>query len=260
VKVRRTKVPVGTKPPAGFPRWAWWTLFLATFTFAVPLTSPWWSTVLRSEIPGASEDDREGTPVEGADTSAAAPVPGSTLKVVLHTRVPDQPGLTEVSREVPYVRGVIPQIHAAVSELSVASADAPAFLPPGTRVLDVAFTQGGTVYLDFSPELDVGRAVGPEEEKLLVQGIVETVASNFTAVRRVVLLVDGKAPRPYHLDLTRPLRPDDPIFAVSEEPEPPTVSSPNPIPTPTPTPNPAPAGAPPAQRPSPTPVPGERNL
>jgi hypothetical protein len=176
-------------------------------------------------------------------------VPGSTLKVVLHTRVPDHAGLSEVSREVPYVRGVIPQIHAAVSELAVTSADAPAFLPAGTRVLDVAFTQGGTVYLDFSPELDVGRAVGPEEEKLLIQGVVATVSSNFTAVRRVVLLVDGKTPRPYHLDLTRPLRSDDPIFAVTEEPEPSPGASPNPNP------NPAPPVAPPAQAPSPTPIP-----
>jgi hypothetical protein len=249
VKVRRTKVPLGAKPPAGFPRWAWWTLFLATFTFAVPLTSPWWSTILRTEIPGASEEDGQGAPVSETDAATGAVVPGSTLRVVLHTRMPEHPGLREVSREIPYVRGVIPQIQAAVSELAVASSDAPAFLPVGTHLLDVAFTQAGTVYLDFSAELDAGRAVGPDEEKLLVHGIVATVASNFSAARRVVLLVDGKAPRPYHLDLTRPLRPDDPIFAATEEPEPATASSPGPAPPP------GPAIAPAVPSSSPTPVP-----
>ena len=34
----------------------------------------------------------------------------------------------------PYVRGVIPQIRAAVSELAASSPDAPALLPEGTRV------------------------------------------------------------------------------------------------------------------------------
>jgi hypothetical protein len=90
-------------------------------------------------------------------------------------------------------------------------------------VLDVAFTQAGMVYIDLSPELDTGRVVGPDEERLLVQGIVTTITENFKAVRRVVILIDGKAPVPYHLDLTHPLQPDDPTFAVDDEPEPPVV-------------------------------------
>lgn len=239
----------GAPPPAGFPRWAWWTLFLATFTFAVPLTSPWWSTVLRSEIPGAAEEDAEGAPAGSAEgVTPQVPETGSTLKVVLHLRSLDQsqPALATVEREIPYVRGVIPQIQAAVSELAVASPEAAALLPAGTRVLDVAFTPGGTVYIDFSPEIDAGRAIGADEERMIVQGIVTTVTSNFTAVRRVILLVDGKSPRALHLDLSRPLRADDPVFAAEPPPEP-SVS-----PTSSPAPSPAPPAPPPAgSQPSP---------
>ena len=227
MSVRRTAAPAST-PPRGFPRWAWWTLFLATFMFVVPLTSPWWSTVLRGEIPGAEEEGDAPTPGSNAGGTPEPVVPGSMLKVVLHTRLPGKPDLGPVEREVPYVRGVIPQIRAAVSELAVASADAPALLPEGTRVLDVAYTQSGTVYIDFSPELDVSRSVGTDEERVVIQGIVTTIADNFTAVRRVVILVDGKIPRPFHFDLSRPLRRDDPLFAAEVEPE--TAASPSPAP------------------------------
>lgn len=217
--------PGSSTPPPGFPRWAWWTLFLATFTFVVPLTSPWWSTLLRGEIQGA-EDDTETEAPQGSVAATPEPmVPGSTLRVTLHTRLADRPGLGVVAREVPYVRGIIPQITAAVSELAVTKPDAPALLPEGTRVLDVAYTQGGTVYIDFSPELEKSRGVGTDEEKAVIQGIVNTISDNFSAVRRVVILVDGKAPKPGHFDLSRPLRRDDPIFAEEEDAATPTPTA-----------------------------------
>lgn len=192
--------------------------------FVVPATSPWWSTVLRREIPGSAEEESESpSPGPNAEDAPEPVIPGSTLKVILHTRLPDAPGLGAVEREIPYVRGIVPQIWAAVSELGVASVDAEALLPGATRVLDVAYSQGGTVYIDFSSELDLGRDVGAEEEKVLIQGIVTTIADNFSAVRRIVILVDGRVPKPGHLDLTRALRRDDPIFAAEEEPEPQTM-------------------------------------
>lgn len=231
MRIQRVSVPDGTPPP-GFPKWAWWTLFLATFMFLVPLTSPWWSTILRREIPGIADEDEDGLPASSSSTEASASpqeVQGSMLRVILYARLADQPGLQRVEREIPYVRGVVPQIAAAVSELAVAAPGAEALLPLGTRVLDVAYTRGGTVYIDFSTEIEIGRALGASEEKLLAQGIVATIIDNFSAVRRVVILVDGKTPRLEHLDLTRPLRRDDPVFAP-EEAEP--AASPGSLPVP----------------------------
>lgn len=244
MRFRRVPVAEGTPPPRGFPRWAWWTLFLATFMFIVPATSPWWSTVLRREIPGATEEDEDGAAIATAgETPPPAVVPGSTFKVTLHTRVPETPGLAVVEREVPYVRGVVPQIMAAVSELAVASPNVPALFPEGTRVFDVVYTPGGTVYVDFSSEIEAARTVGAEEERTLVQAIVVTIIENFAAVRQVVILVDGKTPRPVHLDLSRPLRRDDPIFAPPDRPG--ATPSPSPaVAAPRPATAPARAGAP----------------
>ena len=247
MKLRRIVADSSTPPPRGFPRWAWWTLFLATFMFVVPLASPWWSTVLRGEIPGAEDEGETEGPRPDAGNTPEPVVPGSTLKVVLHTRLPGRPGLGTVEREVPYVRGVIPQIRAAVSELAMASADAPALLPEGTRVLDVAYTQGGTVYVDFSPELEAIRRVGIEEERTVIEGIVTTIVGNFTAARRVVILVDGRLPRPGHFDLSRSLHSDDPMFA-RDEPE--TAPSPAPAPS---------AASAPRPSPKPTASPGSFN-
>lgn len=220
MRLERVPVTEGTPPPRGFPRWAWWTLFLATFLFVVPATSPWWSTILRREIPGTAEDEEDGAAAAVAGETPEAPVvPGSTLKVTLHSRVPETPGLVKVDREVPYVRGVVPQIAAALSELAIASPNVPALLPEGTRVLDVVYTPGGTVYVDFSPEIEAARTVGADEEKALVQAVALTIIENFAAVRQVLILVDGKTPRPVHLDLSRPLRRDDPLFAPEDGPE-----------------------------------------
>lgn len=217
MNIRRTPTDP-MRPPRGFPAWAWWTLFLATFLFAVPLTSPWWSTVLRGEVQGADED--EDAPAASASPTTEPVVPGSVLKVTLHTRLVGQTGLGTIEREVPYVRGIIPQIKLAVSELTVGTPEAAPLLPPGTHVLDVAYTQGGTVFIDFSPELETSRGVGVEEERVVVQGIVTTIIDNFTAVRRVVILVDGKSPKTGHFDLSRPLSRDDPIFEADESPSP----------------------------------------
>ncbi len=187
--------------------------------FGVPLASPWWSTVLRREIPGDVEDggERLASP-SPEDSSVGAPViPGSMLKVILHTRFKDRTGLAVVEREIPYVRGILPQIRSAVSELARPGSEGPALLPEGTRVLDVAYARSGTVYIDFSAPLEAGRDVGAAEERVLIQGIVSTIVDNFSAVRRVVILVEGKVPKPGHLDLTRALRRDDPVFSADED-------------------------------------------
>lgn len=222
-------------PPRGFPGWAWWTVLLSIFLFLVPLTSPWWSMILRREISGASDEDEETTPTPAPDLSEEPMVTGAMLKLTLYVPNVVGEGVRPVERETPYVRGFLAQIAAAVAELGVATPDALPLLPPGTRVLDTAYTPGGTVYVDFSAEIEAERRIGASEETALIQGIVTTIMENFSAVRRVVILVEGKIPNPGHLDLSRPFRLDDPLFRL--EPEPAAVASPTPS-----TPAPAPAG------------------
>ena len=220
MKIRRVVTTADTPPPRGFPRWAWWTVILSIFLFAAPLTSPWWSTILRREIPGAAdeEDEVQGFGSDPDSTPAETVVPGSTLKLTLHLPGLGGAELRAVEREVPYVRGFLAQVMAAAAELGVGTPEVLPLLPPGTQVLDSAYASSGTVFIDFSAELEVGRGLGAAEETMLVQGIVTTIMENFSAVRRVVILVDGKTPGAGHLDLSRPFRLDDPLFAIEAPP------------------------------------------
>ena len=77
MSLRRTVTPGWSTPPPGFPRWAWWTLFLATLTFVVPLTSPWWSTLLRGEIQGAEDESEVEAPPSPSGATPEPVVPGS---------------------------------------------------------------------------------------------------------------------------------------------------------------------------------------
>jgi len=247
VKFRRVVATADTPPARGFPRWAWWTVLLSIFLFAAPLTSPWWSMILRSEIPGAADDEDE---VQGPGSDPDHPptetiVPGSTLKLTLHLPGLGGAELRAVEREVPYVRGFLGQVMASAAELSVGAPEVLPLLPPGTRVLDAAYASSGTVFIDFSAELDVGRGLGAAEETMLVQGIVTTIMDNFSAVRRVVILVEGKTPAAGHLDLSRPFRLDDPLFVADASPPAEETSTPTSPPA-----APArPAAAPPAASP-----------
>jgi hypothetical protein len=222
-------------------------VLLSIFLFLVPLTSPWWSMILRTEISGpADEDEEDAIPTPGPEMAEEPVVPGSTLKLTLYYPNIEGEGVRAVEREVPYVRGFLPQIAAAVAELGVGTPEVPALLPPGTRVLDTAYTPAGTVYVDFSAEIEAERRIGASEETVLVQGIVTTVMENFSAARRVVILVEGKIPNPGHLDLSRPFRLDDPLFRREEEPA--ATASPTPAPAPAPA---APATSPKVKQPAP---------
>ena len=83
-------------------------------------------------------------------------------------------------------------------------------LPPGTRLREIYFAQGGTLYVDFTRELQSNHAGGSRGEIETVYAVVDTLALNFPEVRRVQLLVEGKEIDTLagHLDTSRPLPPD----------------------------------------------------
>jgi hypothetical protein len=72
--------------------------------------------------------------------------------------------------------------------------------PNGTKLLDESVS-GDTATIDVSKF----PAVGAEAEKLAVQELVYTVTANDTSVKKVKLLVDGKAPQSGHEDWSKPV-------------------------------------------------------
>jgi hypothetical protein len=83
-------------------------------------------------------------------------------------------------------------------------------LPAGTRLREIYFGADGTLYVDFTRQLQTNHGGGSRGEIETVYSIVDTLALNFPEVRRVQLLIEGREfdTLAGHLDTSRPLVPD----------------------------------------------------
>jgi spore germination protein GerM len=83
-------------------------------------------------------------------------------------------------------------------------------LPPGTLLRAVFLTSDGTAYLDFSDDIRQNLPVGIESEALAVYSVVDSLATNIPAVKRVKFLIEGQDAETLdgHIDLTGIYTPD----------------------------------------------------
>jgi hypothetical protein len=200
---------------------------------AVSISAPKWARLLGGALPAAAESESE-------DESQATPTPLSAvdaerqINVQLFFAAADRGGLVTEQRAVAYHADLSRQLKAVLMELlrgSTTGLAAP--LDQDTRVLEVFVSSDGCAYVDLSREAVRPRGVGSQLELMSVYAVVNTLAVNFPAVRRVQILVDDRPVDSLagHADLTRPLLPDLTLLA------PPTVASSD-------TPAPAASGAP----------------
>jgi hypothetical protein len=80
-------------------------------------------------------------------------------------------------------------------------------IPAGTRVRHVFVDPAGTVYIDFSGEIQSGLDGGLSHELMVIRSIARTMTVNFTGLNRLQILVDGRIVPSLggHLDTSRPL-------------------------------------------------------
>ena len=88
-------------------------------------------------------------------------------------------------------------------------------LPPGTKVRQVFIGKDGLATVDFSREIAEGFSYGSTSELAAVYAVVDTLVSNFKAVKKVVLLVEGAERETLggHVDLSRAFFPDYSLVA-----------------------------------------------
>jgi germination protein M len=204
-------------------------LGLLALLAAVSLTAPRWARLLRQPV-GASEEE----PLSGIEAEATAR-PGEKeaerqINVRLYFVAPEPPGLLPEERSVPFSDDLSRQLRTVVEELARGSTTGllPT-LPPSTKVLEVFVTARGTAYLDLSKEAVELAEGGSKSELLTVYSIVNSLAANFPAVKRVQILVEDKPVKTLggHIDLSRPLLPDLTLVALaSPSPSPGAVPSP----------------------------------
>jgi germination protein M len=187
------------------------------------LAAPRWTRLLTRTVPGE----------EGADESAASPAPAveaedpaarveQKITVKLFFLAPDQPALLIEDREVAYSADLARQVRTVVEELVKGPQKGlVGSLPRETKVIDAFVTSAGIAYVDLSKEVSQKHPGGSRGELLSVYSVVNSLTSNFPAVKRVQILVDDRQVPTLagHVDLTHPLS-SDLTFLVGSAPSP----------------------------------------
>ena len=180
------------------------------------LTAPRWGRWLRRSTGVA--------PLAPAILPSPTPRVERQIQVQLFFEHPELEGLVAEDRSITLTPDLDGQVKRVVQELVRGSeADLVSPLPEGTRVLDVLVTDRGVAIVDLSREASEGHPGGSCAELLSVYAVVNSITTNFPAIRRVQLLIDDRTVDTLagHVDLSRPLAPDMTLLAPAdlEDPE-----------------------------------------
>ncbi|MDD5774120.1 MAG: GerMN domain-containing protein [bacterium] len=115
------------------------------------------------------------------------------MKISLYFSSPDDEHLVVESREIYRTSSRIDQVKQAVIALIEGSnKDLDPIIPEGTVLKEVFLDKNGTAYVDFSIELIKNHPGGSSGEIMTVYGIVNTLCANFSEIKNVQILVEGK--------------------------------------------------------------------
>ncbi len=179
---------------------------LAALLAAVAFTAPRWSGLLSQPL-AVFEGDGEG---EGDDALSGAETAARRISVRLYFASPESVGLVTEERSIAFSDDLAVQVRTLVEELIVGPAeDLLPTLPPETRVLEVFVTARGVAFVNLSGEA-ASQPGGSRTELLTVYSVVNSLVTNFPAVRRVQILLEDRMVTSLggHVDLSRPLAPD----------------------------------------------------
>jgi spore germination protein GerM len=132
----------------------------------------------------------------------------STTQVAVTLYFPDYEtgSLVEEGHEIALAPNNADRIRQIVLALTAGSQQnrAKAALPPSAVLRAVFLTSDGTSYLDFSNDISKDLPAGIESETLAIYSVVDSLAANIPAVKRVRFLIQGQEADTLdgHADLT----------------------------------------------------------
>ncbi len=88
-------------------------------------------------------------------------------------------------------------------------------LPQETEIRQIFITKEGVAYVDFSRDVMERYSYGSSSELAAVFSVVNTLAYNYSSIKKVAILVEGveKETLGGHVDLSKPLVPDFSLIA-----------------------------------------------
>jgi spore germination protein GerM len=166
---------------------------------------------------GEKEKIRHQTEVNPAKPLAPAAGESAERKTVtLFFLSDDDDLLHREEREIPAGPSVGGEALRALQELVKGSThDLVPPLPAETKIRQVFVSKEGVAYVDFSRDIVEKFSYGSTSELAAVFAVVDTLAFNFKAVKKVAFLVEGteKETLGGHIDLSRPFLPDFSLVA-----------------------------------------------
>jgi len=183
-----------------------WPLIAAGMSLLIALAVGAYLFFSEATPPEVAEPEPEPQSVFGVATSTTAP----TVNFKLYFPSAKDGYLRAEPREIAVVPDPINQMGLVVTELIRGSKTGlvPTF-PEDTRVKNIFLDDAGTVYVNFSRELQTGFPGGAWTETLTIYSLANTLALNFDDVKRVQLLVEGSEIETLagHIDTSEPFGP-----------------------------------------------------
>jgi spore germination protein GerM len=190
----------------------WWLAFIGGLAALVLIAI----SIARMYAP--PRDVPAETPVASAPVT---PKETAHITATLFFGAPDGQSLAPVRRDVPLAETVVDQGRQILTAQLAETPPAPfvSVIPMGTTLRALYVTDKGDAFVDLSAEVVRAHPGGSLNELLTVYAIVNAVAANLPAVRRVQILVDGKEADTIagHVDLRRPLTRNDSLVRETDE-------------------------------------------
>jgi hypothetical protein len=174
--------------------------------------------VVRFIRSGSQEEIRTAAGASATPSSVAGPEAkeADRLKVTVFFGREEDDLLVGETREIPAGTSAVQEARDIVTELIKGPAEGSVpTLSSETKIEQIFITKDGTAYVDLSRDVVAHHPSGSSAEIATVFAIVNSLAYNIKAVKRVFILVDGEERETLngHLSLSRSLRPNYSLIA-----------------------------------------------
>ena len=182
----------------------------AVVLLVVVISTTFW--LLEQTLPGVEDLETESSAVmpdvaaEPAETAEEAVTEGS-IRVTLYYLSGTGVTFSTEEREISFSSSLQEQARRVIRQLLAGSQQGRgSAFPAGVQLRDLFITPQGLAFVDLSQELIANHPGGTCAEELTIYSLTNTLITNFPAVKKVQILVEGREIQSLagHLDLSKP--------------------------------------------------------